>query len=242
MSRFYVPPGCVAGGKIIIRGDELHHARDVMRLAAGDGISVFDGTGREYSGIILKVDKEQMAVEIKKTVERKDEGCRLTLVQALPKSDKMDLIVEKATELGVTTIIPITTERTVVRPDAKKESSKADRWRKIALVAAKQCGRTTIPEVMPVTGFEDSLRTLNDAEVKIIPCLYENTKAMKEVLGGLKVKSAAVLIGPEGDFTEKEIAAAKNAGAVPVSLGREVLRSETAAICALSVLNYELRW
>ena len=95
---------------------------------------------------------------------------------------------------------------------------------------------------MPVTGFEDSLKSLNDAEVRIIPCLYENTKALKEVLKGLKVKSAAVFIGPEGDFTEKEIATAKNAGAVPVSLGREVLRSETAAICALSILNYELRW
>ena len=242
MNRFYVPPECVAGGKIMIRGDELHHARDVMRLASGDRIAVFDGTGREYRGVILKVDKEQMIVAIEKTVERKDEGCRLILVQALPKSDKMDLIVEKATELGATTIIPVTTGRTVVRPDAKKENLKVERWRKIALVAAKQCGRTTIPEVMPITGFADALKALNDAEIKIIPCLSENTKALKEVLKGRRVKSAAVFIGPEGDFTEKEINDAKAAGAVPVSLGPEVLRSETAAICALSVLNYELRW
>ncbi|MDD5072483.1 MAG: 16S rRNA (uracil(1498)-N(3))-methyltransferase [Candidatus Omnitrophica bacterium] len=242
MSRFYVPPECVAGGKIIIRGDELHHARDVMRLAAGDGIAVFDGTGKEYHGVILDVDKEQMTVAVEKTVERKDEGCRLILVQALPKSDKMDLIIEKATELGAAKIIPVTTGRTVVRSDAKKENSKTERWRKIALVAAKQCGRTTIPEVMPVTGFGDALKILNDAEIKIIPCLSGNTKALKEVLGGRKVRSAAVLIGPEGDFTDKEINDAKTAGAVPVSLGPEVLRSETAAICALSVLNYELRW
>lgn len=242
MSRFYVPPECVAGGKVIIRGDELHHARDVMRLAAGDGIAVFDGTGKEYHGVILNVDKEQMTVAVEKTVERKDEDCRLILVQALPKLDKMGLIIEKATELGAAKIIPVTTGRTVVRPDAKKENSKAERWRKIALVAAKQCGRTTIPEVMPVTGFGDALKILNDAEIKIIPCLSGDTKALKEVLNGRKVKSAAVLIGPEGDFTDKEINDAKAAGAVPVSFGPEVLRSETAAICALSVLNYELRW
>ena len=242
MSRFYVPSECVSGGKITVRGDELHHARDVMRLASGDAIVVFDGTGKEYHGVILKVDKGQMAVEIKKTVERKIEGCRLILVQALPKSDKMDIIIEKATELGVGRIIPVTTERTVIRPDAKKESSKAERWRKIALVAAKQCGRTTIPEVMPITGFEDSLKSVNDAEIKIIPCLSEDTKPLKEVLVGRKAGSAAVFIGPEGDFTGKEIDAARNTGAVPVSLGLEILRSETAAICALSVMNYELRW
>ncbi|MDD4879764.1 MAG: 16S rRNA (uracil(1498)-N(3))-methyltransferase [Candidatus Omnitrophica bacterium] len=242
MSRFYVPPECVADGKIMIRGDELHHARDVMRLASGDVIAAFDGSGKEYHGVILDVGKEQMTVRIDKTIERKVEGCRLILVQALPKLDKMDLIIEKATELGVAKIIPVTTGRTVVRTDAKKENSKAERWRKITLVAAKQCGRSTIPEVMPVTGFADALKALNDAEIKIIPSLSGNTKALKEVLKGRKVKSAAVFIGPEGDFTEKEINDAEAAGAIPVSLGPEVLRSETAAICALSVLNYELRW
>lgn len=248
MSRFYVPPKCVADGKIIIRGNELHHAKDVMRLASGDAIAVFDGTGKEYHGVIQKADKEQMTIAIQKTLERKTGGCRLTLVQALPKSDKMDLIVEKATELGVEKIIPTMTERTIVRPDTKKENLKVERWRKIALVAAKQCGRTTIPEIMPITGFEDSLKALTDSEIKIIPCLYENTKTLKEVLSEAKGrvlggdKSAAVFIGPEGDFTKKEIEEAKAIGAIPVSLGNEVLRSETAAICALSVLNYELRW
>ena len=258
MSRFYVPPECVAGGKIMIRGGELHHARDVMRLAAGDAIVVFDGTGKEYHGIIQKIDKGQMTVTIKKTAERKSEGCRLILIQALPRSDKMDLIVEKATELGVERIIPVTTERTVARPDTKKENLKVERWRKIALIAAKQCGRTTIPEVMPITGFEDSLKALNDSEIKIIPCLYDDTKALKEVLRGqrgkvlseakgkvlseAKGKSAVIFIGPEGDFTKKEVEAAKAIGAIPVSFGREILRSETAAICALSILNYELRW
>lgn len=249
MSRFYVPPECVADGKIIIRGKELHHAKDVMRLAAGDAIAVFDGTGKEYHGVIQKADKEQMIIAIEKTLEQKTGGCRLTLVQALPKSDKMDLIVEKATELGVEKIIPTLTERTIVRPDTKKENLKVERWRKIALVAAKQCGRTTIPEVMPITEFEDSLKALNDSEIKIIPCLYENTKAFKEILRGQKCKvlrqqgkSAVIFIGPEGDFTKKEIEEAKAIGAIPVSLGNEVLRSETAAICALSVLNYELRW
>lgn len=242
MSRFYVPPECVSGAKIIIRGDELHHARDVMRLAADDEITVFDGTGKEYHGIIRQVDKGQMVITIEKTLERKAEGCRVTLVQALPKSDKMDLIVEKATELGVERIIPAVTERTVVRADTKGENVKVERWRKIALVAAKQCGRSTIPEVSGITGFEDSLKALNGQEIKIIPCLYDDTKALKDVLKGRKAGSAAVFIGPEGDFTKREVEEAKAIGAITVSLGNEVLRSETAAICALSVLNYELRW
>lgn len=242
MSRFYVPPECITGGKIVIRGGELHHARDVMRHAAGDAIVIFDGTGKEYHGVIQESGKEQMTVTIKKTVEKKSGGCRLILIQALPKSDRMDLIVEKATELGVERVIPVTTERTVVRLNTKKENLKVERWRKIALIAAKQCGRTTIPEVLPITGFEESLKALNDSEIKIIPCLYENTKTLKEVLRETKGRSAAVFIGPEGDFTEKEIDDAKAAGVIPVCLGPEVLRSETAAICALSILNYELRW
>lgn len=242
MSRFYVPPECVSGGKIIIRGDELHHARDVMRLAADDEITVFDGTGKEYRGIIREIDKGQMVIAIEETLERKTVGCGLTLIQALPKFDKMDLIVEKATELGVERIMPVVTERTIVRPDTKKESLKVERWRKIALIAAKQCGRSTMPEVSGITGFEASLKALDDTEVKIMPCLYGGTKALKEVLRGRKVKSAAVFIGPEGDFTKREVKEAKAIGAIPVSLGNEVLRSETAAICTLSVLNYELRW
>ena len=242
MSRFYVHADSVSGDKLTVRGGELHHARDVMRLAEGDVIVAFDGTGKEYFGVITEIDKEQMSVRITKTVEKKDEGCVISLVQALPKSDKMDLIVEKATELGAGRIIPVVTERTVVRPDAKKENIKIERWRKIALVAAKQCGRTTVPEVMPITGFNDSLAMLDGSELKIIPCLYEDTKDLRSVLSGRKAGTAAVFIGPEGDFTEKEVEAAKSKGAVPVSLGAEVLRSETAAICALSILNYELRW
>jgi len=237
-----VPPESVSNGKIIIRGDELHHAKDVMRLAAGDAIVVFDGTGKEYQGVIERVNKEQMTVTIEKTLERRTGGCSLILVQALPKSDKMDLIVEKATELGVERIIPTVTERTIVRSDTKRESLKLERWRKIALVAAKQCGRSTIPEVLGITGFEDSLKKIKDQEVTIIPCLYEDSKGLREVLNGRRAKSAAVFIGPEGDFTKKEVDEARAIGATPVSLGREVLRSETAAISVLSIMNYELRW
>lgn len=242
MSRFYVPPDSVSNGKIIIRGDELHHAKDVMRLGAGDEIVVFDGTGKEYYGIIEKADRERMIASIEKTVERKTGSCGFTLVQAIPKSDKMDLIIEKATELGVEKIIPVLTARTVARPDTKGGSLKAGRWRKIALVAAKQCGRSTIPEVSDITRFEDSLKKIKGRELIVMPCLYDDTRRLKEVLSGKRPASAAVFIGPEGDFTKEEVEAAKAVGAIPVSLGAEVLRSETAAISVLSVINYELRW
>jgi len=242
MSRFFVPPESVTGQRIMIRGEELHHARDVMRLVKGDAIVVFDGSGKEYHGIIEGVGKQEMAVAINKTVERRGAGARLTLVQALPKSDKMDLIVEKATELGVDRIIPVITERSVVRADEKKAVSKVSRWRKISLVASKQCGRTKMPEICDIISFGGSLEKVRDSELKIIPCLYEEAVGFKEALSGKKPGSAVIFIGPEGDFTTKEVDAAKGTGFVPVSLGDEILRSETAAICALSILNYELRW
>jgi 16S rRNA (uracil1498-N3)-methyltransferase len=242
VSRFFVQPGSVKSGNVIIKGEEFHHAKDVMRLGQGDEIAVFDGTGREYYGVITDIGKEQMSVALTKTAEIKTETCRLTLVQALPKSDKMDLIVEKATELGVARIIPVVSDRTIVRPDAGKYSQKAERWRKISVVAAKQCGRTTIPEITDIASFEASLALVRDSELKIIPCLYDGVKSIKTALGGGKTGSAAVFIGQEGDFTRTEVEAAIAAGAIPVSLGVEVLRSETAAICALSLLNYELRW
>lgn len=242
MSRFYASPECICEGKIILRGREAHHARDVMRLEPGDDITVFDGTGREYSGVIDKIAKEEIVIRIKKILERKTDACKLTLVQAIPKLSKMDVIVEKATELGVERIIPVVTERTIVQADVSKACLKTERWRKIAVTASKQCGRATIAEINGIMKFEDSLSFVRGHELAVIPCLCGGAESIKSVLRGSRAKSAIAFIGPEGDFTKEEVSLAVSKGVTPVSLGTEILRSDTAAISVLSVLNYELRW
>lgn len=242
MSRFYASPDSVSEGRIILRGREAHHARDVMRLKAGDDIMVFDGTGKEYAGVIDKALKEELIIKINRTVEIKTDSRRLTLVQAIPKLNKMDSIVEKATELGAWRIIPVITARTIVQADTSKAGLKVERWKKIAVTASKQCGRVTVPEINEVIKFAASLPFVKGHELAIIPCLSEGTQPLRTVLKDSGAGSAIAFIGPEGDFTEGEVKAARLNGVIPVSLGREVLRSDTAAISVLSVLNYELRW
>ncbi len=242
MNRFYASPDSVIGGKIVLRGREAHHARDVMRLKAGDDIVVFDGSGKEYYGIIDKVLKEEVAIKIEKVVDIKPDDRRLTLVQAIPKLNRMDTIIEKATELGVGRVIPVVTARTIVQAVALKAGLKAERWRKIAVTASKQCGRATIPVINEIIRFEDSLAFIKDHELAVIPCLCEGAESIKSILNDSAARSAIAFIGPEGDFTEDEVSSARAKGAAAVSLGREVLRSDTAAISVLSVLNYELRW
>ncbi len=240
MSRFFVPADSVSGGRITVKGDELHHARDVMRLREGDDITVFDGTGKEYAGTIDKVGKIEMTAVISRTSEAPAEKCRITLLQAVPKASKMDLIVEKATELGVSRIIPVVTSRTVMK--ISEGGNKSQRWKKISMVAAKQCGRSVFPEIAPVADFKDALSCLGGCGLAIIPCLFDGNKPIRDAIRGRVTDSACVMIGPEGDFTPMEVRMAVDKGAIPVMLGREVLRSETAAITVLSVLGYEFRW
>lgn len=242
MTRFFVPRDSILKDIIHIRGREAHHARDVMRLDVGDEITVFDGTGYEYAGVIDKIDKKDIVAKISKRIKKELDTFRLALVQAIPKLNKMDLIVEKSTELGVERIIPVVTARTAVKIDTMSESGKVGRWKKLAVEAAKQCGRVTVPEINEIENLDDSLLHIKDYELAVIPCLREDTEKIKDVLRSRVVKSAILFIGPEGDFTEGEIKMAKSMGARPVSLGKEILRSETAAVTALSVLNYELRW
>lgn len=242
MTRFYVPPDSIVKDIIHIRGREAHHAKDVMRLKVGDEIVVFDDTGYEYVSVIDRIDRGDIIAKIHNRVEKEINIFKLILAQALPKLNKMDLIVEKSTELGVERIIPVVTTRTVVQVDMAKTDSKIIRWNKLAVEASKQCGRTAVPKIDEIKSFKDSLSYIKDYELAIIPCLQEGAEKMKDILKGKLAKSAILFIGPEGDFTEEEIKMATSMGARPVSLGREILRSETAAIAALSVLNYELRW
>jgi len=241
MSRFYVPPENVKNNLIYITGDEAHHIKNVMRLKESDSVVVFDGTGREYTGFIKETQPKKVIVEIIKTkVPITSKHAEITLAQAIPKKSKMDFIVEKATELGASAIMPILSERTVVRLDGDKSKSRCLRWQKVATQAAKQCGRHDIPKVARLEKFYFALDRMPNYDIGLLACLSEETERIKNAISRFEGGKIILFIGPEGDFTPDEITMAKNAKCRLITLGRLVLKSDTAAISALSVLNYEL--
>jgi len=241
MSRFYIKPENVKGTTIYIGGEEAHHILEVMRLKEGDRIVTFDGIGKEYEGVIRDVARGKAVVEItKSSVLDKKEGIAITLAQALPKKAKIAFIIEKATELGVDAIMPIHTARTVVRLDSEKRNSRFSRWGRIAVSASKQCGRLQVPKIFPITDFEEAIKKLEDYDLAIMACLHRDTRSLREILEDFSGKSIIVFIGPEGDFTEKEIEAASSSGCRLASLGPRVLRVDTASLNILSVLRYAL--
>ena len=241
MSRFYVSPERIKNNLIHIVGREAHHIIDVMRLKETDSVVVFDGTGAEYTGFIKDKSAKKVTVEIVKTkkpiLKRRAE---ITLVQAIPKKAKMDYIVEKATELGVSAIIPIISERTVIRLEDERRRSKVERWKKIAISAAKQCGRADVPLVQDVQKFYFVLDKVNNYDVTLLACLSEEAEKINEALDNFETGRIILFIGPEGDFTPEEITMAKRTSARFITLGDLVLKSDTAGISALSILNYEL--
>jgi len=239
MSRFYVKPEDVKGDLINVSREEAHHIVDVMRLSSGDAIVAFDGTGREYSGKIIDVSKNGLRIKIESKNEVKTKKkVSITLVQSLPKGGKMDLIVEKAAELGVDDIIPLVTERTIVHLDEERRAKKRQHWQTIAVSASKQCGRTRIPKIHPVLKFKDALAEVKKYDLALMACLSKSSKPLKECISRSKAKRVLAMIGPEGDFSPEEIKLAKSAGVKLVSFGRLVLRVDTAAIFMLSVVNY----
>jgi len=240
VSRFFVPPESVKGKIISISGAEAHHILDVMRLKALDKVVAFDGTGREYVGFIKDAKRRSLTVEIVETrTPLSKAGSVVTLIQAVPKRERMDHIVEKSTELGVNAIIPVMTARTIVDWDPAKKEAMPERWGRIAKAAAKQCGRSDIPEVRPVTDLPGALEAADSYDLGLIAALSGKTVPLKEALAGFRGGTVAIAIGPEGDFTPQEVELAVKANFRPVSLGRLVLKSDTAGLAALAVLNYE---
>lgn len=241
MSRFYVPKGSVHGKKIVISGEEAHHIIDVMRLKPSDAIVAFDGTGKEYAGLIASVAGKSVVVDIVRILEPAAvSGCAITLIQAIPKKAKMDYIVEKATELGVASIVPVFTDRTIPDWDDEKKASCVLRWRKIALEASKQCSRSDIPSVSAIKDFSRSIKDAPGYDLALIATLADGIIGLRKALEGFTGKNIAIAIGPEGDFTPEEVKLATDAGFKPVSLGSRVLKSDTAGLAALAILDYEL--
>lgn len=248
MSRFFVPPESVCADKIHLKGKEVHHIVNVMRLRSGDKIVTFDGTGAEYTGIIEKISLSRILIGIEQTTFRlPEESFSVTLAQAIPRKAKMNYIVQKCAELGVWRIIPLQTTRTVVRLKGGQEGSQYKRWERIAREASKQCGRTQLTEIGRLTRFEQAVEGITSYDLALIPCLAEGTRDLKTVLLSYKKdrssKRAAriiVFIGPEGGFTPEEIKTSQDNGAIAVSLSKNILKSDTAAISSLAIINYEL--
>ncbi|MCI8712294.1 MAG: 16S rRNA (uracil(1498)-N(3))-methyltransferase [Ruminococcus sp.] len=243
MNHFFVSPSQVREGTIIIEGGDVNHIRNVLRMKRGEFLEVSDGTGNRYLCELERMEADACFANVMDVWEDDVEpAARIFLFQGLPKGDKMELIIQKAVELGVFEIIPVATRRSVVRLDEKKADKKVARWRAIAEGAAKQSGRGIVPEVRGVTEFEDALERAREMDVCLIP--YEKAKGMQKTREALDRvapgKSVAVFIGPEGGFEGAEIERARESGALPISLGKRILRTETAGFTVLAILMYHL--
>ena len=242
MPRFFVTRAQVQGDEIVIQGNDVNHIKNVLRMRPGDELSISDGEGMDYSCTIASIERDEVRVNIEESLDSCVElPVKLYLFQGLPKADKMELIIQKAVELGVYEIIPVRTKRVIVKLDDKKESKKIARWQQIAEGGAKQSGRGLIPKIKPLMGFAEALRYAKDLDAVLVP--YEKAEGMaktREIIKGLKgKKSVGIFIGPEGGFDESEIEEAMASGAFPVTLGRRILRTETAGLTMLSVLMFE---
>jgi len=230
MHRFFVEKEDIPN----IRGSDFHQVRDVLRMKAGDDLELLDGSGRTYTARIAAIKKDHAACEVLSVrEERSDLPVKVTIAQCLPKGRKMDQVVQKCTELGAHGIIPVLSERAVARAE------KPERWKKIAKEAAEQCGRSALPEISSLIRLDEFLKTKGEFDLALIPWELEGQRTIKQALSGNQAKSILVLIGPEGGFSQPEVELAKNAGLTPVSLGRRILRTETAAMAILAMINYE---
>lgn len=242
MHRFFVAPDAVTGSVVTITGDDVHHIARVLRLGPGDVISVLDGTGAEYEVAISELREGAVLGKIRRVTARASEAAaKITIVQGLPKGDKMDLVIQKCTEIGVSTIIPAVTARSVVRlGDGDRAERKAARWRRIAQEAAKQSGRGVVPEVKDIVSLRGALEMAVPAvDLAVIPWELEKGTGLRKVLESRPdARSFAVFIGPEGGFDLSELEVARAAGAVPVSLGPRILRTETAALVVAAAILY----
>ena len=236
MSRFLLPAEDWPDNPALT-GGEARHLSQVLRIRRGETITVFDGCGRRAAAEVLDVARDRIALKLGAAQVAPAPRPAITLVQAIPKGKTMDLIVQKAVELGVAAIQPLVTRHTVVQPG----DGKSDKWRRTALEACKQCGQDTLPHIAEPLSFEHWLGAQSAAPgLRLIASLAPGARPMREVLPGHPGTTAAILlVGPEGDFSTAETAAALAAGFLPVSLGAIVLRVETATMFCLSALRYQ---
>ncbi len=240
MSRFFVLPEQIHNDVIEITGSDVKHIKDVLRYTKGTGITVC-ASNASYECIIEEVLPAKVnAVILNKTLSVTEPYVKTYLYQGLPKGDKMDLIIQKNIELGIEKIIPVIMERTIVRLDEKDKQKKNERWNRIAMEAAKQCGRQSIPEVLLPISFNDMIASTY-GKIKIMPYENENDRTLKSLLQSVDKTdlSIDILIGPEGGISLNEVNSAIESGFIPVTLGKRILRTETAGFAVSSCIRYE---
>ena len=244
MYQFFVEPSQIMGQPIEIQGSDVNHLKNVLRMRVGEEIAVSNGVdGREYRCGIEEFTADEVICSLRFI---KEDGVELPskiyLFQGLPKADKMELIVQKAVELGAYEIIPVAAKRCVVKLDEKKAAGKRSRWQGIAEAAAKQSKRGIIPQIREVMNMKQAIAFAQQMDVRLIPYeLAEDMGHTRELIGAVRPgQSVAIFIGPEGGFEETEIQEALQAGIEPITLGRRILRTETAGMTVLAWLGYLL--
>lgn len=244
MSHFFIEPHQIEGEKVFILGEDYNHIKNVLRMKIGEELTISANNDLIYTAKIESFQDSKVECLITDcNGGRAELPVDIILFQGLPKKDKMELIIEKAVELGVKEVVPVLMKRTIVKiEDEKKEAKKLERWRTIALTAAKQSGRDRVPTVSPFVSFKEAIERASALEFNLIP--YENERGMektREVIRDTRdKKTIGIFIGPEGGITEEELAMAEGIGAKKISLGNRILRTETAGLAILSVLSFWL--
>ena len=244
MYQFFVEPSQIQGTRVVITGNDVNHIKNVLRMQPGEEIAVSNGEdGKEYRCGIEELQEDEIICTLRFV---KEDGVELPskiyLFQGLPKADKMELIVQKAVELGIFEIIPVATKRAVVKLDEKKAKTKIARWQTIAEAAAKQSKRRIVPEIHSVMSYKEAIGYAKQCQIRFIPYeLAEGMEKTRELIEGLKPgQDIAIFIGPEGGFEESEIQAALENDITPITLGKRILRTETAGFTVLSWIMYQL--
>jgi 16S rRNA (uracil1498-N3)-methyltransferase len=246
MHRFYLPPERCASASLRLEGREAHHALHVLRVKRGELIAVLDGVGNEFLCTVDTASRQVVTLSVSLKNFTPPLPCSVTLLQAVPKGKIIEGIIQKAVELGASRIVPLLTERVVTHLDDEDTGNKRDKWQQVAIEAIKQCGAAWLPQIETPTTIENFLARRETCDLALVGSLQLERRHPRESFQEFRSKhkrlprSVAVWIGPEGDFALAELKRIQAAGALPISLGRLVLRVETAAIYCLSILNYEL--
>jgi 16S rRNA (uracil1498-N3)-methyltransferase len=240
MNRLHVRAGDIDGPQVTVRGESVGYLRDVLRLKPGAPLEVFDGEGHVYPAVLHTYGEGIALLDLGARQDRPFTGIRVTLLQGLPKADKLELIVQKAVELGVTTITPVATERSIVKLDERKAAERTERWQRIADEAARQCGRADVTSVTPPVSLKEALaQPPLEGERRIILDEEERGTRLRDVLGS-PAAPYCFLIGPEGGLTRAEVQLAQAAGYLPVTLGPRILRTETVGLALLAIVQHVL--
>ena len=240
MPKFFFNKNDISRGQVQLFGEDEKHIKTVLRAREGEEITLCDGEGMDYQCRIASLERGVLLDILSQDVCETEPKTKITLYQGLPKADKMELIIQKCVELGVDRIVAVSTERAIVKLD-KKETKKLERWQKIAEAAAKQSGRGKIPEIgQQVLKFKEAVAEAKELDGAIIPYEREQETGIRQFVRNFKGESVGVFIGPEGGFADEEIALAQENGITPITLGKRILRTETAGMTTTAILLYEL--